>query len=440
MKNRLAIITICYISVFTSFAQKDLLQSGPMLGYTDMRETAIWVQTKREATVLVKYWLPDNPDSVLITNSSTTLKENAFTTIITVDQVEPGFKYQYQLYINNIAINLPYKCLFQTQHIWKWRNDPPDFSFATGSCAYINEEKYDRPGTPYGSNYQIFESIHADNPDCMIWLGDNMYLREPDWHTWTGITERWTHTRSIKEMQPLLASTHHYAIWDDHDYGPDNSDRGWWNKNQTLKAFELFWANPSYGIGEIKGAITQFQWNDVDFFLLDNRYYRTPNNLRSTNKTILGHAQKQWLKDALVSSQATYKVIATGGQFLNDAGKFEMHSSNGFNTERLEIINFIYDQDIKNVVFVTGDRHHTELSILKEEGKPRIIDITVSAFTSGPGYAKDEKNTLRVPGTYTNLHNYGIIGFSGTEKQRKMTIAINDADGNLIWEKVFLKE
>ena len=35
--------------------------------------------------------------------------------------------------------------------------DPPDLKIALGSCAFINEEKYDRPGDPYGGNYEIFE-------------------------------------------------------------------------------------------------------------------------------------------------------------------------------------------------------------------------------------------------------------------------------------------
>ena len=34
----------------------------------------------------------------------------------------------------------------QTQVLWDYRMDPPPFSFVTGSCAYINEAQYDRPG------------------------------------------------------------------------------------------------------------------------------------------------------------------------------------------------------------------------------------------------------------------------------------------------------
>ena len=94
----------------------------------------------------------------------------------------------------------------------------------------------------------------------MLWLGDNIYLREPDWNSWTGIIHRYTHDRATPQLQPFMASVHNYAIWDDHDFGPNDSDKSFWNKNLTLKAFKLFWANPSYGTGDIKGTTTSFQW------------------------------------------------------------------------------------------------------------------------------------------------------------------------------------
>ena len=53
------------------------------------------------------------------------------------------------------------------------------------------------------------------NPDFMLWLGDNTYLRESDWNSRTGFIKRYPHTRALSELQPLLASTHHYATWDD---------------------------------------------------------------------------------------------------------------------------------------------------------------------------------------------------------------------------------
>lgn len=435
MKNLIYIIIGTLIG--SSLLAQGNLQSGPMLGYSEMREAAIWLQTKESAVVQIKYWIQDKPDNISFTEKYNTIKAEAFTATLIADNVEPGNTYRYAVLINEEVVDIAYETTFETQAIWKWRGDAPDFSFATGSCAYINEEAYDRPGKPYGSNYNIFTAIHKAEPNFMLWLGDNTYLREPDWNSWTGIIKRNTHTRSVEELQALLASTHHYAIWDDHDYGPNDSDRGWWNKNQTLKAFELFWANPSYGVGDVKGAFTQFQWYDVDFILLDNRFYRSPNKLKADNKTILGDAQKQWLKDALVSSNSSFKVIAMGGQFLNDAAVFELYSNNGFDKERQEIIDFIYEQNIRNVVFITGDRHHTELCLLDEPGKPRIIDLTVSALTSGPSKNVDPGNTLFVEGTYTHKHNFGLVSFTGSGEERTMNFEVIDNEGTSIWKKSF---
>ena len=78
----------------------------------------------------------------------------------------------------------------------------------------------------------------------MIWLGDNIYLREVDWYPAFGILARNTHTRSLPEMQPLLASTHHYAIWDDRLHFTSTTAlifiKG------TLET-SLFWGNPTMG-------------------------------------------------------------------------------------------------------------------------------------------------------------------------------------------------
>jgi alkaline phosphatase D len=238
-------------------------------------------------------------------------------------------------------------------------------------------------------------------------------------------------------MQPLLANTFNYAIWDDHDFGPNNSDKSFAFKDLTLEAFKAFWANPSYGLPGVPGAITFFNWNDVDFFLLDNRYYRDPDNLKTQGyKTQLGRAQLEWLKQALVFSKASFKVVVMGGQFLNTAGVYETYTNYGFEKERQEIIDWIYNQKIYNVVFLTGDRHHTEFSVLKADGQPTIYDLTVSPLNSRPNvYAVNEVNELRVPGTLVTERNFAIVKFTGPKKQRKMVITIYDKDGNEIWTK-----
>lgn len=416
-------------------AQKELLKSGPMLGYSEMREVMIWVQTKNKAEVKILYKNIADSNDKHWTNTVITTKEEAFTAHLTADTLEPGQKYLYDLYINNIKIDLPYKTQFQTLQLWKWRNDPPNFSFATGSGAYINEAKYDRPGTPYGGNYEIYEAIAQKNPDFMIWSGDNIYLREADWNTKTGIFHRYTHTRNTPEMQAMLASIHHYAIWDDHDFGPNDSDGSFWNKNQTLEAFKLFWANPSYGVGDIKGAISYFNWGDCDFFMLDNRYYRTPDKKISGKGTQLGAEQLEWLKNSLVSSNANFKFVVIGGQFLNTSGFYETYSNYNFAGERAEIIEYIHKEKIENVIFITGDRHHSEISVLKRVDYPTIYDITVSPFTSHEASKKEfEVNSLRIEESLINKRNFAILSVSGKKNERVISVIFYDSAGKEIYK------
>jgi alkaline phosphatase D len=437
-------ISACFFVPFLSYTQvvgNPLLQSGPMLGYSDMRESMIWVQSTSEAEVFAVYSDNSNPGITRHTNKVRTNKAEAFTARLIADSVEPGNRYTYKLYINSKPVNLPYATEFRTPALWKWRSDPPEFTLLTGSCAYINQPEYDRIGKPYGSDYKIFSGMATQKADVMVWLGDNLYLREPDWNTWTGILKRYSHTRSLPELQPLLASTQNYAIWDDHDYGPDNSNKSFVNKNQTFDAFKLFWGNPTYGTGDIQGAITSFQWGDADFFLLDNRWYRDPDEISKEGKTMLGEKQLGWLLESLATSKATFKIVAMGGQFLSDVTTAETYSAYGFEKEREQIINFIYKYNIRNVLFLTGDVHFSEMSVLKQEGKPTIYDCTFSAFTSGSNTSGASwKNTFRVPGTVVMEHNYGMLKFTGPAKARKLAVSCFNADNAKLWEQAIAPE
>lgn len=410
-----------------------LLQSGPMLGYTDMFESMLWVQTKSEAHVQAAYWLAEHPEQRHYTNMVRTKKSDGYTAHLLADEVEPGNHYQYEILINNEKVALPYPTVFQTVPLWQYRTDPPEMKFALGSCAYINEEAYDRPGRPYGGDYQIFDAIYNEHPDFMLWLGDNTYLREPDWFTRTGYLHRYTHTRSLPQLQPLLASTHHYAIWDDHDYGTNDSDRSFIYKDMAKEIFGLFWANPINGLPGMGGNTSFFQWGDADFFLLDNRSFRTPNKAQTGDCTILGKEQLDWLIDALTSSAATFKFVAIGGQVLTSFADFETYEKL-CPMERDYLLRQIEREGIKNVIFLTGDRHHTELSKMVNGAGNQVYDFTVSPFTSS-AHQTDEPNVYRVPGTMVTVRNYGTIEIAGPRKQRQLVFNIFDVEGNKLWSQ-----
>ena len=434
-------ICLCFLLLFgsSSQAQSELLQSGPMVGYAEMKEVLLWVQTNAPADVHIEYGIKGARMRPLRTATVRTSPDSAFVARLIADQVLPGNTYLYTVYINGQAVDLPYPAEFQTQALWQWREEPPTFTLAAGSCTYVNEPDVDRPGRPYGGADSIFVAIHKKQPDLMLWLGDNTYLREVDWFTRRGILERWTHTRSLPEMQPLLASTHHYAIWDDHDYGPNDSDRSYLHKDKTREAFALFWGNPTTGLPGKGGITTFFQWGDIDFFLLDNRWFRSPNRCRTCDPTILGRAQIDWLIEALTYSRSPFKVVAVGGQFLSPATVFE-NFANHHAEDRIEILRRIEAEGITGVLFLTGDRHHTELSHLTNEAGIDIYDLTLSPLTSSAATRNEfEGNSLRVDGTYVNQRNFGILSFSGPRGQRKLTMSVHDQAGNQLWQKEIIQ-
>ncbi|MBD2701993.1 alkaline phosphatase family protein [Spirosoma sp. BT702] len=410
------------------------LQSGPMVGYSDTREVMLWAQTKQPAKVQIRYHEVGKLTPVHLTNEVLTDRKTAFTAHLLADQVDPGKKYEYELLIGGQKVSLPYPTQFQTQSLWQWRTDPTAFRFGVGSCTYVNEPEYDRPGKPYGGGYEIFSAISAQKPDFMLWTGDNTYTREVDWNSRTGVLKRYTHTRSLPEMQPLLANTHNYATWDDHDFGPNDADRSYWLKPVTLEAFKLFWTNPNYVFPE--GCAGTFFWNDCQFFLLDDRTFRAPNDMPDgPAKAYFGDTQIQWLVDALTFSRATFKFIVTGGQIINPTEAFENYSIYG--TERKRFFAAIAEAKIPGVLFITGDRHHSILHKLDRSGTYPLYDLTISPLTSSVAQprADELKQSTYVDNTLVTERNFGLLSVSGPLNDRVLNIKVFDQKGTERWSR-----
>jgi alkaline phosphatase D len=438
----LLLIIISAVHINSTIAQENLLRSGPMVGYGEQTEVMLWIQTTRPAAVQLRYWPHEQPaSSRLSTPVHTTAAEDHIARLL-LTGLHPGTRYSYELYLDGALVSRPYRLAFQTQPHWQWRTDPPAFTVAIGSCAYINEESTDRPGKPYGSDYEIFAAIAALQPDLMLWLGDNTYYREPDWYSETAMRRRYAHTRALPELQALLGATHHYAIWDDHDYGPNNSDRTYRMRQAALKIFQDYWANPGYGIDGVSGVFTRFEWGDIEFFLLDDRYHRSPNDMPDTpEKTMFGMAQMQWLMEALVSSNAPFKIIAAGNQMLNPLTFYEAFGN--YRHEQQRLLEWIQTQKIPGVLFLSGDRHHTELIKIEPESFYPLYDFTSSSLTAGTHRADRElNNPARVPGTLLEeTHNFGLLRFEGPRTDRRVTLECYDKDGKKRWQhQIFAKE
>ncbi len=436
---RHCVVAIVLVISSLSILAQGLIRSGPMVGHVDMRSAKIFLQTWDEADVRITY--RDNVSGKgLSTPTRRTRSETANCITFELDSVEPGRTYQYNIIINGDAIDVGVPTTFSTRQVWKWRgNNLPPLTIAVGSCHYVNQAGYERHDSNgvergYGSDLEIFESIVANKPDAMIWLGDNTYLREPDWNSRAGILKRYSHTRAIPETKALFASTANYATWDDHDFGPNDADRSWWGKHNTLEAFSLFWPNPSYGVMDKPGVTTTFELVDVQVFMLDDRYYRSANDRKDGDRTILGEHQIQWLIDALSASTATFKVIVVGSQFLTDNLRKECFSR--MPEERKRIIDLITLNKISGVLFVTGDIHAAELSKLDRPGTYPLYELTSSSLTAGSNKSiADQPNTYRVPGTEFSAHNFGLINVSGPRGARILTMRIMDKDGKEVWKR-----
>ncbi|HEX9953149.1 MAG TPA: alkaline phosphatase D family protein [Rubricoccaceae bacterium] len=416
----------------------DTLAAGPMLADVTMREATVWVQTT--APALVRLVVQAEPAAGAPPAAAPDTTAAIATTPDGVAAVRlaglmPGTRYTYRVLVDGQAVPQRTATGFATQPLWQYRTDPPAVTVAFGSCFYDNDE-FARPGTPYGGDTRVFRAIAALRPDAMVWLGDNVYLRETDWWSAEGIAARYAHGRATPDLQPLLAAAPHYAVWDDHDFGPNDSDRSYIQKGASLDVFRRYWPNPTFGLPELPGVFTQFQIADAEFFLLDDRSYRSPDATPATDpRTMLGEAQLQWLLDALTASQAPFKIVGIGGQVVNPATIFETYA-NVAPEERQRLFDAIAERRIDGVVFLSGDRHMAELDRLERAGTYPLYDFTSSPLTAGAVTdPPDADNPTRVPGTLvTGQRNFGTLTFSGTRADRSLTMRTYDNTGALLWE------
>jgi alkaline phosphatase D len=417
-----------YIFLFffsSAAAQTSLLKSGPMPGYSSQSEAIIWVQTTEKAKVQVSCWNKNAPGIFFNSDPDSTSEETGYTAKLKLERLQPASRYQYELLINDHKISFRYPLEFQTNSI----DYVQDFKVAFGSCAVHTEDE---------SVTHIYESIAAKAPDLMLWLGDNIYMDARDWDSCRNIHREYTLNRSLRQLQPLLASTHHYAIWDDHDYGPDNSDSSFYNKEISREGFKNFWANPSFGI-DGRGITTSFSWNDVDFFLLDDRYNRAPGRERNKCKPYLGHAQLSWLLNSLRQSKARFKVIVIGNQVISKM-PFEKENYSSYKRERKLLLNQIRENRIDGVFFVSGDRHFSEISRIRRRGSYPLYDFTASPLTSHAITTKFNFNTRRVRNSLIRKRNFALMEFSGQGAGRHMQISYYDNHGNLLYQNMILAD
>jgi alkaline phosphatase D len=415
-----AVVT-CFFSLTTQAqtAPTGALQGGPMVGGVSPTSAMIWLHATAAGPFRVE--ARDSAAHLTVAAQTDPMAADSIV-VLRLDQLRPNTRYSYQIRQAHQAM------VVGTGH---FRTAPADsaqatdFTFALGSCAFIHA-----PYRPEG--YSIFQRIHEQKPDLMLWLGDNVYLWGGEWNDPAAATRRYAYTRRTPEMQPLLADAAQFAIWDDHDFGPNDADGTLPTKDAMLAIFRRFWPHALYE-APTGSATGHFRWGDTEFFLLDDRAWRTP--LKGTARrarTQLGAAQRAWLLQGLAKSTATFKFIAVGGQFLSPNARGETFA-NGFNRERKRLLHALDSTQIRNVVFLTGDRHFAELSRREERGVPTLYDLTASPLTAGPAKPRG-RNRYRVAGTLIRGFNFATVRVSGLRGARQLTLTGFDEAGQARWQ------
>lgn len=431
-------------ALFPLQAQETGLISGPMLGYTEHFEQQIILEVAQGTdSVSIRYY----PIGEAGKGTQWMTVYGPFDKIynpvkITLAPLKMNTEYEYTVYVDGQMAPPILSQRFHTRKLWEWREDAPDFSFVYGSCLYANDKPYDRPGKPYGQGYDVVGQMQQDTADFTLWGGDNLYFREVDWSSPTGIYYRYHHFKSEGAIRSLLATRPNYAIWDDHDAGPNNASREYRYKDVTLQAFKDHFGNNTFGMPGIPGIFGEFEWSDCDFFLLDNRYYRSPeeypdslNGDWNPEKAYLGPGQMRWLKDALATSRATFKFIVTGSEMLNTNGGGECFCH--YKEEWTDLLDFIKQENIWGVVFLSGDRHMSEVIKMDRDGLYPLYDFCSSPIASQPfntiSNYDEYNNPLRVEGTLFPDLNYMKFSVTGKQGERVLTVTCKDRNGDPVW-------
>lgn len=217
---------------------------------------------------------------------------------------------------------------------------------------------------------EMWGRLATVNPDAVFFLGDNVYAdREIDFYKGPAnadvIWERYAQTRNRLKFFRERRLTPVIATWDDHDYGQDNGNRDFPFKNESRDIFEAYFAQEALpeAIERGPGVSSVLSLSGQRFALLDNRTFRSPPT--ETNGTHLGDEQERWIQSKLrldPKQPAQPVWLINGDHFFGAYHKQKFESFEGEHPLALDRLLNATRELPAPVVFISGDRHLTELS------------------------------------------------------------------------------
>lgn len=263
----------------------------------------------------------------------------------------------------------------------------------------------------YGAGFfTAYQHIIKDNPDIVVMLGDSIYehAKYKNRKDESGFAENLEAYRNkykyyltdpfYKEARKLLPFV---FIWDDHEVKNDYSGVEMLKNHpkQLNSAYQAFFEyTPIRKIKKFRIYRNITIGNLLNLYLIDGRQYRDENPCKvgevlnvpctlksyNENKTYLGKEQKEWLKTSLKDSSTTWNVLANNtmmmeSDFLGTIINYD--EWDGYMKEKNELLDFIYDNNIKNNLIFTGDLHTFIQGVLTKKNKKIGTEFVTSSVT-----------------------------------------------------------
>ncbi|MDN5215833.1 alkaline phosphatase D family protein [Fulvivirgaceae bacterium BMA12] len=323
------------------------------------------------------------------------LPESDFIIKEKVENLKPGSRYFYRLRFGRDSTIL-FTSETGTFKTLPAPDSPGTISFVvvTGmNYYYFHFGRYDRTKAYSGDDkhlgYPALETIKNLAPDYFIGTGDNVYFDHPKESNFkrtldagkqphpgryggkevtdeTGMRRKYHEQFVQLRFRELFKNLGTYWEKDDHDYRFNDADP----YQESPISHELGIKNFREQVPvvdpedkEAKTYRTHRMGRDLQIWLLEGRDYRSPNQQDDgPDKTLLGAAQLKWLKETLLASDATFKLIISPTPIVgpDDAYKRDNHVNHaGFRHEGENLLLWLTENDFlkKNLYLICGDRH-----------------------------------------------------------------------------------
>jgi alkaline phosphatase D len=222
---------------------------------------------------------------------------------------------------------------------------PASFRMAFASCADT------------GSNHPVFDTIRRLEPLFFLHMGDFHYedIAKPEPRAYRRAYEA---VFASPRQSLLYRSVPIVYMWDDHDFGGDNSDGTNPGRTAARRTYEEY--VPHYPLPAGGGPIYQaFTVGRIRFLVTDLRSARSPaRSADDAGKTMMGAAQKVWFERELLAAYRAGMLVA----WVNTDPWIEKKTPGsdrwgGYSTERREIADFIAGHRVDRLVMLSGDAH-----------------------------------------------------------------------------------